>query len=85
MQNILIKKITVLITSISILLTYSLLQLTQHIQITTGRISAEMKTVFHARSYVRFIEIKGNLRRKNLHRTNQVFNFPESVFATETM
>ena len=34
-----------------------------------------MATVFHARSYGSFIEIKCNLRRKKLHRTNQGSNF----------
>ena len=34
-----------------------------------------MTTVFHARSYDRFIEIKNNFRRKELHRTEQSSDF----------
>ena len=34
-----------------------------------------MTTVFHARTYGRFIETQSNLRRKKLHRTNQGSNF----------
>ena len=34
----------------------------------------DMTTVFHARLYGRFIEIKSILRRKELHRTNQGSN-----------
>ena len=34
-----------------------------------------MATVFHARSYNRFIDIQNSLRRKKLYRTNQGFNF----------
>ena len=34
-----------------------------------------MKAVFHAWPYSRFIELKSNLRRKKLNRTNQDSNF----------
>ena len=34
-----------------------------------------MTTVFYARPYGRFIEIKSNLKRKKLHRTKQSSNF----------
>ena len=37
--------------------------------------SPDMTTIFHARPLGRFIEIKNNLRRKELHNTNQGFNF----------
>ena len=37
--------------------------------------SPDMTTVFHARSYGRFIELQSNLRREELHRANQGFNF----------
>ena len=33
--------------------------------------SPNMTTVFHARLYGRFVDIKSNLRRKKLYRTNQ--------------
>ena len=42
-----------------------------------------MTTVFHARPYDSFIEIKNNLRRKKLHRTDQ--GFLEAVLAIEIM
>ena len=41
-----------------------------------------MKTVFHARPYARFTEIKSNFRRKKLYRTN---NYLDAVFIMETM
>ena len=40
-----------------------------------------MKTLFQARLYGRFIEIQSNLRRKDLHRTNQGFSFIGSTFS----
>ena len=40
-----------------------------------------MTTVFHARSYGRFIEIQSNLRRKKPHRTNQGSNFVGGSFS----
>ena len=40
-----------------------------------------MTTVFHARTYSRFIEIKGTLRRKKLHRTNQGSNVVGGTFS----
>ena len=39
-----------------------------------------MTTIFRARRYGRFTEIKSNLRRKKLHRTNQGSNFVEANF-----
>ena len=38
-------------------------------------ISPDMTTVFHARNYRKFIEIKSSIRRKKLHRTNQGSSF----------
>ena len=40
-------------------------------------------TGFHARMYGRFIEIRGNLRGKKLHRANQDSNFLGSRFGDE--
>ena len=37
---------------------------------------------FHARLYGRFIEIKSNLRKKKLHRTNQGSNLPGDSFSS---
>ena len=34
-----------------------------------------MTTVFHARSFGRFPEIKNSLRKKKVHKTNQGFKF----------
>ena len=39
-------------------------------QVATTGISPDVTTVFHTRAYGRFIEIKSNLRRKKLYRTN---------------
>ena len=45
-----------------------------------------MPTVFHARPYDRFMEIKSILRRKKLYRTNRGSNFLGGSFrAIETM
>ena len=44
-----------------------------------------MATVFHERADRRFIEIKGNLRRKKLHKTNLIFsNFLVTAVAIGT-
>ena len=40
-----------------------------------------MTTVYHGRLSGRFIEIKSNLTRKKLHRTNQGSNFLEDKFS----
>ena len=40
-----------------------------------------MATVFQAWPYDRFIEIESNLRRKELHRTNQSPNFLGGSFS----
>ena len=40
-----------------------------------------MATVFHARPYGRLVEIKINLRRKKLPRTNQNYNFRRGRFS----
>ena len=40
-----------------------------------------MATVFHAKLYARFVEIKSSLKRKKLHRTNQSSNFLGSSFS----
>ena len=40
-----------------------------------------MTTVFHARSYGRFIEIQSNLSRKKLHTSNQGSNFLGDSFS----
>ena len=40
-----------------------------------ARSTSQMTTVFHARPLAGFIEIQSNLKRKNLHRTNQGPNF----------
>ena len=42
----------------------------------------DMTVVFHARPYGRFIEIKSNLRRNKLHRTNQGSNFVGFIFSS---
>ena len=39
-----------------------------------------MTTAFHAWAYIRFAEIQSNLRRKELHRTNQGSNFLGASF-----
>ena len=54
--------------------TYQFPQFIRGIQIAARSTSAEI-TVNHARPYGRFIEIKSNLKRKKLHRTNQGYNF----------
>ena len=41
--------------------------------------------VFHARSYVRFVEIKSNFGRKKLYRTNLDYNFLAGNFNNEKM
>ena len=40
-----------------------------------------MATVFLAKLYARFVEIKSSLKRKKLYRTNQSFNFLGSSFS----
>ena len=40
-----------------------------------------MTTVLHAWPYGRFKEIQSNLRRKQLHQTNQGSNFPGGSFS----
>ena len=40
-----------------------------------------MTILFNAWPYDRFIEIQSNLRRKELHRTNQGSNFPGGNFS----
>ena len=40
-----------------------------------------MATVFRARLYNRLINIQSNLRRKELHRTNQASNFLGGYFS----
>ena len=45
--------------------------------------SPDVTTVFHAWVYGRVIEIQSNLRRKNLHRTNQSSNFLGGSFKQE--
>ena len=40
-----------------------------------------MTTVFHARSYGRFMEIQSNLSRKKLHTSNQGSNFLGDSFS----
>ena len=42
---------------------------------TYGSTSPDMKTIFQAKPYDRFIEIKSNFRRKKLHKTNQGSSF----------
>ena len=53
----------------------------QHIQVVTGSNSPDMATVFHARLYGRFIEIKSSLRRKKLHRMNKGSNILGGIFS----
>ena len=42
--------------------------------------SPDMKSVFSART-VRFTDVKSNLRKKKVHRTNQGFNFLRGSFS----
>ena len=42
--------------------------------------SPDMTTIFHSKLCGRITEIKSNLRRKKLHRTNQGFNFSWKQF-----
>ena len=49
--------------------------LIQHFQVTVSNTSPHMTTLFHARLSGRFKEIKGNLRRKKLHKVNHVSSF----------
>ena len=44
-------------------------------------ISPDMATVFHARNYHKFIEIKSSIRRKKLHRTSQGSSFLGGSFS----
>ena len=48
--------------------------------IAATKTSPNMTTVFHARLHGRFVEIKSNLRRKKLYRTNQNSVFLEGSF-----
>ena len=50
-------------------------------QVANRSTSPDMATVFHAWPCGRFIEIQRNLRRKNLHRTNQSSNFLGGSFS----
>ena len=43
--------------------------------------SPDMTTVFYTWAYGRFIEIQSNLKRKELHRTNQSSNFRGDSFS----
>ena len=54
-----------------------------HIQVTASSICPDLTTVFHARLYGRFIDIKTNFRRKKLHRMYQGSNFLEMQFNLE--
>ena len=55
-----------------------------YMHVTVRSISPEMKTVFNARHYGGFTEIKSNLKRKK-DRTNQSFNFLIDFLAKETI
>ena len=46
-----------------------------NIQVAATSTSLDMTTVFHARQYVTFIEIKSNSRGKKLHKMSQGSNF----------
>ena len=50
-------------------------------QVATRSTSPDMTTVFYTWPYGRFIEIQSNLRRKKLHRMNQVSNFLGGSFS----
>ena len=45
----------------------------------------DIATVFHARSYGRFIEIRSNLRRKNFIQKIKAPNSLEAVLAADTL
>ena len=49
--------------------------LIQHMQVVTRSTSPNMKTVRHARRQGRFLEIKGNLKKKKIHITNPGSDF----------
>ena len=61
--------------------TYLFLKLIQQFQVATRSTSPDMTALLHTWPYGRFIEIKSNLRRKKLHRTNQGSNFLGGSFS----
>ena len=63
--------------------TYPFLQFIPHIQVTVSSTCPDLTTVFHARLYGRFIDIKTKFRRKKLHRMYQGSNFLEMQFNLE--
>ena len=56
-------------------------QLIQQFQVAARSTRLGITRVFQARPYGRIIEIKSNLSRKKLHRTNQGSNFLEGCFS----
>ena len=51
------------------------LQLIWHVHVAVGSTIPDMTTIFHVSSYGRFIEIKNNLTRKELRKSNEGSNF----------
>ena len=61
---------------------YSSFIMKDHISVSAARsTNPSMAIVFLAGPYGTFLEIKGNLSRKKLHRTNQGFNFLGASFS----
>ena len=61
--------------------TYPFFQLIQQFQVASRRTRPDMTTVFHVKPSGAFIEIKSNLRRKKLCRTNWSSNFLGGSFS----
>ena len=56
-----------------------------NIQLITSSTNLVMKTVFHARSYSRFIEEPNNFRRKKLHEQMKAPIFLEAALTKEKL